>query len=220
MVGREPVVAGALVDRMAGLNQYPDEQREQGKRGVEMDGAGRFQPYGREQPHRWYTRNLYQDVNNRRMRQARMAMMMSRFSPASSYQLAAMASAGTDPDMKQRYESEMDSYRERYAAFLDEQRRQTGQSSAERVTFSMGGGAGFNVSQSMNQAELDVASIPVFTYEDFGTVVNRVFPDFLVMLFVSSMTFLGASTHSFDTMCVVHAGRMYRFSEMRRYRVV
>lgn len=183
-------------NRMAELNQYPDEQREQERqarewRWMEQDDSSRTAVNNRIDE---YTRNLYQDVNNRRMRQARMAMMMSRFSPASSYQLAAMASAGTDPDMKQRYESEMDSYRERYAAFLDEQRRQTGQSSAERVTFSMGGGAGFNVSQSMNQAELDVASIPVFTYEDFGTreVVNRVFPDFLVMMFVSAMTFLGA----------------------------
>lgn len=183
-------------NRMAALNQYPAEQREQERQArewgwMEQDDSSRAAVTSRIEE---YTRNLYQDVNNRRMRQVSTALAMSRLSPASSFQLSAMTAAGTDPDMKQRYEAEMDSYRERYAAFVDEQRRESGQSSGERVMFSMGGGGSFNVSQSMNQAELDVASIPVFVYDDIDVreMVNRVFPDFLVMMLFTAMAFLGS----------------------------
>lgn len=182
--------------RMAELNGYPAEQREQERQArewawMEQDDSSRTAVTSRIEE---YTRNLYQDMNNRRARQASAALMMSRLSPASSYQLAAMATSGTDPEMKLRYESELDSYRERYAAFVDEQRRISGQASGERITFSMGGGGAFNVSQTMSQAELDVSSIPVFTYQDadFKEVINKVIPDFLVMIVVASLSFLGA----------------------------
>ncbi len=183
-------------NRMAELNVFTGEQREQERQArewawMEQDDSSRTAVTSRIEE---YTRNLYQDVNNRRARQARMALMMSRLSPASSFQLAAMSASGTDPEMKLRYESELDSYRERYASFVDEQRRLSGQSSGERIMFSMGGGGAFNVSQSMNQAELDVTSIPIFTYQDVNVneVVNKVVPDFLVMIVVASLSFLGA----------------------------
>jgi ABC-type transport system involved in multi-copper enzyme maturation permease subunit len=183
-------------NRMAEINNFPPEQREQERQSrewawMEQDDSSRTEVTARIEE---YTRNLYQDMNNRKARQARTALMMSRLSPASSYQLAAMAVTGTDPEMKLRYEQELDSYRERYAAFVEEQRRLAGQGSGERITFRMGGGGAFNVSQSMNEAELDVASIPVFTYGDaeLKEVINTTTPDFLVMIVVASLSFLGA----------------------------
>src|SRR5690606_33589230 len=97
-----------------------------------------------------YTRNLYQDLNNRKAAQAHLALSMSRISPASAYQLTAMTSALTDPAMKSRYEDALDSYRERYRAFVEEQNAASG-GGAGRIMFSMGSG-GFNISQAAEQA--------------------------------------------------------------------
>jgi ABC-type transport system involved in multi-copper enzyme maturation permease subunit len=183
-------------NRMSELNGFPPEQREEERQSrewawMEQDDSSRAAVTSRIEE---YTRNLYQDVNNRRARQASTALLMSRLSPASSYQLAAMAAAGTDPEMKMRYESELDSYRERYASFVGEQGKNSGLGIPTRFMIGVGGTTSFNLNAAMNQNELEVSSIPIFSYRDsdVNTLVNKVMPDFLVMIIVASLAFLGA----------------------------
>jgi hypothetical protein len=131
-------------------------------------------------------------MNNRRAVQTRTALLMSRLSPASSYQLAAMSTAGTDPEVKSRYESELDSYRERFSAFVDEQ--QAGSGAGERIMIRAGSGGTFNLTQSAEQAQLDPSLLPVFTYQgvDVKQVINTILPDVLLMIIVSALSFFGA----------------------------
>ena len=182
------------VDRMSKLNALDPEDMEAERQKLDsqwaqQDDSSRVQVRSRIEE---YTRNLYQDMNNRRAVQTRTALLMSRLSPASSYQLAAMSTAGTDPEVKSRYESELDSYRERFSAFVDEQ--QAGSGAGERIMIRAGSGGAFNLTQSTDQAQLDPSLLPVFTYQgvDVKQVINTILPDVLLMIIVSALSFFGA----------------------------
>lgn len=102
-------------------------------------------------------RLINEDLRNRKAAQERMAFMLSRFSPASAYQLAATNLAGTNIDLKTRYEDAMTAYRTTLTTFVDqkraeEQREQMRQQSSRssgsvRITFSGGGNTPVDVSE-------------------------------------------------------------------------
>ena len=67
-------------------------------------------------------RKVNEDLRNRKSEQERLAFVLSRFSPSSSYQLAAMNLAGTNTTLKARYEESMRIYRTAFSQFVEDKR--------------------------------------------------------------------------------------------------
>ena len=69
-----------------------------------------------------YERKVNEDLRNRKSEQERLAFVLSRFSPSSAYQLAAMNLAGTNTTLKERYEEAMKVYRSSFSQFVEDKR--------------------------------------------------------------------------------------------------
>ena len=67
-------------------------------------------------------RKVNEDLRNRKLEQERLAFVLSRFSPSSTYQLAAMNLAGTNTTLKARYEESMRIYRTAFSQFVEDKR--------------------------------------------------------------------------------------------------
>ena len=71
-----------------------------------------------------YARKLDEARNNQKVLMQEVAFRMSRFSPSSSYQIAAMNLAGTNVEMKSRYEVAMRDYHSAFTKFVDGKRQE------------------------------------------------------------------------------------------------
>ena len=69
-----------------------------------------------------HERIVNEDLRNRKSEQERLAFVLSRFSPSSAYQLAAMNLAGTNTTLKERYEESMKVYRSTFSQFVEDKR--------------------------------------------------------------------------------------------------
>ncbi|NND70373.1 MAG: DUF3526 domain-containing protein, partial [Rhodothermales bacterium] len=69
-----------------------------------------------------FERQLNEDLRNQKAQQERLAFNLSRVSPSSAYQLAAMNLAGTHTSLKERYEASMEAYRAAFSEFVNDQR--------------------------------------------------------------------------------------------------
>ncbi|MEM6647212.1 MAG: ABC transporter permease subunit, partial [Bacteroidota bacterium] len=79
-----------------------------------------------------FNRKLNEELRNEKAEQERLAFTLSRFSPASSYQLTAMNLAGTNTTLKQRYEEAIFDYRDQYSAFALQKRQEERAAQRER----------------------------------------------------------------------------------------
>jgi len=86
-----------------------------------------------------FNRKLNEELRNEKAAQERLAFTLSRFSPASSYQLTAMNLAGTNTTLKQRHEEAIADYRDQYSAFALQKREEERAAQRERQR-SQGGG--------------------------------------------------------------------------------
>ena len=88
-----------------------------------------------------YSRRTSEDLNNRKSRQQELGFLLSRFSPASAYKLAAMNIAATDVNMKQRTEQSMNDYRDDFSNFVKEKQKESGgMGGGVSMSFSTGNG--------------------------------------------------------------------------------
>ncbi len=113
-----------------------------------------------------YNRRVDEEANNARMVQQRLGFSLSRLSPASAFQLAAMRLAHTDLGMKQRFIDALHTYRTTFLAYLE--------------TKNPGGGMRFSTSQQA-AAPLDLSDAPRFS-QDAGRPEEGTFPVDLAVL--------------------------------------
>ncbi len=111
-----------------------------------------------------YAVRLNEDLRNRQAAQQELAFVLSRFSPASSFQLTAMNIAGTNIDLKSRYEDAMISYREVFNKFTEKRQKESGGMGGIRVTFDTDKGFKFDVPRE--RGSLNLADMPQFTDPD------------------------------------------------------
>lgn len=137
-----------------------------------------------------YDRQLREDLRQRKLAQERLALTLSRFSPASAYQLAAMTVAGTDMSLKTRYEDAMAVHQEQFATFTEAKKLESGTTGAIMITASEDG---FSISGDRDNAGLDISGLPRFeppqlTYAealapsivDFGLLAVSVILSFII----------------------------------------
>ncbi|HEV8539446.1 MAG TPA: ABC transporter permease subunit [Bacteroidota bacterium] len=104
---------------------------------------------------------LNEDLRNRQATQQELAFILSRFSPASSFQLTAMNLAGTNIDLKSRYEDAISVYRETFNKFTEKKQKESGGMGGIRVTFDSDAGFKFDVPRE--RGSLNLGDMPQFT---------------------------------------------------------
>ncbi len=104
---------------------------------------------------------LNQELRNRQATQQALVYILSRFSPTASFQFTAMNLAGTDIDLKSRYEDAMNIYRETFNGFTGKKQKQSGGVGGIRVTFDTDQGFKFDVPRE--RGALNLGDLPQFT---------------------------------------------------------
>lgn len=112
-----------------------------------------------------YAGMLQEDLRNRKSSQERLAFLLSRISPVSAYQLAAMSIAGTDIKLKDRYEDAMKNYRNEFNKYKENKRKQSGDIGGIRIT--VDSESGFKLDVSRDKGTLDLSDMPKFEKADF-----------------------------------------------------
>ncbi len=141
-----------------------------------------------------YGRKLEEDFRNRRAAQAQWAFVLSRFSPASAYQLAAMRLAGTDVALKTRFEDALFTYQEAFATHVAEQAATSGSGGIQISMSSENGKGSFSVERAKEDASLDLQGVP--TYEPpvqrLSDAVRAALPDLGLLTLLSLFALAGA----------------------------
>ena len=106
-------------------------------------------------------RKLIEETNNRKKIQEQLAFNLSRISPASSFRLAAMNLAGTDINMKNRYEDSMRAYRDSFVEYTQQKQAETGNQGGIRIEVSSE--SGVKIDFGRDDQTLDISDMPEYT---------------------------------------------------------
>lgn len=135
---------------------------------------------------------LNEGLRNRKAELERVAFSLSRFSPASAYQLAAMNLAGTHLTLKTSYEDAMQDYRNRFNEFVEKERKESGGVGGIRITVSSE--TGMSIAGDRDKGTLDLSELPRFEppQHDFVSAAARTAMDFGILAFYALAAFAGA----------------------------
>lgn len=133
---------------------------------------------------------LYEDLSQRRNVQERLAFSLSRVSPASAYQLAAMSLAGTDLDLKRRYEDGLMTFRTQFVDYANKKTEDT--PGGFQISFSSDKGMSFAAPRGNTQ--LDLTDMPTFVppVQQLGATVGGLLVDAGLLTLFSLLAFAGA----------------------------
>ncbi len=131
---------------------------------------------------------LEEEVRNRKATQERLAFVLSRFSPASAYQLAVMDIAHTNIDLKSRYEDALRSYRTTFNDYTQRKQKESGGSGGIRVT--MDTEKGMKIDLPRERGSLDLTDVPRFEHP--GTPFIFPLVDVAILLLATLFAFAGS----------------------------
>ncbi|MDD4050348.1 MAG: ABC transporter permease subunit [candidate division Zixibacteria bacterium] len=130
-------------------------------------------------------------VRNKRAVQERLAFSLARVSPAAAYHLAAMTIAGSDPDLKDRYEEAATVNREEFRKFVEKKGSEGG---PQGIRIMASSETGLKIDMPREMGAIDQAELPRFNPPKFGleNALAEVIIDIAVMLLGSILAFGGA----------------------------
>lgn len=156
------------------------------KRNLAMAGMSQEQQhkYREENEYRWfeeddrmrssvqkditdYSLKLNDEANYKKQMLESLALNLSRISPASSYQLAAMNLAGTNVDLKMRYEDKIRDYKTEFVKYTDKKQRESGNQSG-MFRISLDSQTGVKISTGRNESSLDLKEMPKFIEPNYN----------------------------------------------------
>jgi ABC-type transport system involved in multi-copper enzyme maturation permease subunit len=151
---------------------------------------------GIEQEIGQYDLRLREDLRQRKSSQEILAMTLSRFSPASAFQLGSMSLAGTDIRMKSRYEETINEYRNRFCQFVEQKQKETGDQGGIMMAISIDekGDQHMSVSGSRSKDQLDVSTVPRFAPPiiSLAEAITPVIIDFGLLILFTFLFFAGS----------------------------
>ena len=120
-----------------------------------------------------FNRKIDEEAANKRGVQQRLGFALSRFSPASAFQLAGMTLGQTDVDLKLRYLLALNEYRTVFRNYID----------------AKDPGGPFSFGSSSEAAEpLDLSDLPVFEAPESQEPIQRTLHDALVLVLYASLS--------------------------------
>ena len=109
-----------------------------------------------------FTKKVNDDVRNKKSEQERFAFTLSRFSPASAFQLAAMNLTGTDIALKTRYEDALNDFRPLFTSYKDKKQKESGGIGGIRIE--MNSDTGVKIDTGREKGVLDISDMPQFEH--------------------------------------------------------
>ncbi len=136
-------------------------------------------------------RKLNEEERNRQLAQERVAFSISRLSPVSAYQLAVMNLAGTDTDLKNRYEDLLNAYRTTFNDFRDRKQKESGSFGGLRISVDSKTGIKIDTGREI---ALDLSTVPqlVVAAVPLMNVVGRTVIDYGLLAVYSLLALAGA----------------------------
>lgn len=143
---------------------------------------------------------LLDDLRQRKIDQQRLAYTLSRFSPVSAYQLAAMNLAQTDAANKRRWETSMSHYRTLFNEYAETNQKESGDIGGVMIAVTFednGDGEGesnLSIGGNRNKDVLDLSDMPQFQPPDREAVqtAGALSIDFGILILSIMITFAGA----------------------------
>ena len=138
------------------------------------------------------SRKLHEDLRNRKVEQERLALILSRISPASAYQIAAMNLANTDIHVKSRFEAALEDYQTVLSDYTEKKQKESpGSHGGIQIQFDSE--TGIRVNTGRNQNKLNVSDMPHFEAikPDFKKSFLKTGIDIGLLLFYSIMALAG-----------------------------
>lgn len=136
---------------------------------------------------------LHDDLRLRKASQERLAFTLSRFSPASAFQLAAMTLCGTDVDMKRRYQESMTHYRDDLMEYAKMKGREADGPGGGFVKVEIDSEKGVTIGTGRDEP-VDVSDMPRFEPPtlSYAQVLMPVMTDIGILGIGTLLIFLGA----------------------------
>ena len=137
-------------------------------------------------------RRLLEEAQNRKRVQEQLAFNIARISPVASYQLAAMKIAGTDVELKSRYEESMRAYKDDFSEYI--QRKEAEGGGHGGFSISIDSEQGMQIDFGRNDQTLDTSEMPQYQNPELSlsaTIGASLF-DFGFLGFVTVLAFGGS----------------------------
>lgn len=140
-----------------------------------------------------YETKLLDDLRRKKAIQERLAFTLSRFSPASAFQLAMMRLGGTDITLKSRYQESMTSYREQWSEYVNGKREESGDHGGF-MSIEISSEDGVKIGTGRNDQVLDVSDMPRYEApeQSFSEVINPILADISILSLGILLSFLGS----------------------------
>jgi len=144
-----------------------------------------------------YDMKVHKDLIRKKRYQEKIAFGLSRISPASAFQLGAMTLAGTDINMKMRYEESMNNYRNDFYNFVQEKQKETGDNGHIMMAISIDEDGNQDVSTTGNRSDdnkLDLSELPRYAppLTTLAESLSSVIIDFGLIALYTILSFMGA----------------------------
>jgi ABC-type transport system involved in multi-copper enzyme maturation permease subunit len=143
-----------------------------------------------------YDLKLREDLKQRKLYQENMGFNLARFSPASAFQLGAMSLAGTDIEVKTRYEDAMNNYRKDFCEVIDRKEKETGNSGRTMMAFTIdeSGESKMSISDGRKKETLDISELPLFKAPvvAYAEAFSPVIVDIGLLVLYIFLAFMGA----------------------------
>jgi len=140
---------------------------------------------------------VHEELRQRKIQQEKLAFTLARFSPVSAFQLGSMSLAGTNIDMKTRYEDAINNYRRQFFEFVDRKKEESGNDGRMMIAFTIDDKGNQSMQLAGNERDndgLDISELPRFNppQQTFNEAVAPVIPDFGLLGLSIFISFMGA----------------------------
>lgn len=143
-----------------------------------------------------YDLKLHEDLRQRKIAQEKLAYVLSCISPVAAYQIGSMSLAGTDTEIKERYENTANNYRSQFYDFVEHKKKETGDLGQMVISMTVDdqGNQQMASAGDRNKDQLDLSGLPQFVPPDINLAeaVTRLIPLWGVIILYIILTFFGA----------------------------
>ena len=141
-----------------------------------------------------YSLRIHEDLTNKQSTLQKLALTFSRFSPASSFQLASMNLSSTGIDLKSRYEKEMLNYKKDFTNFTEKKQKEGGNNQAGMFRITMDSKTGVSVHAGRDESTLKIEDLPKYTPAKFtfAEAINPTIIDIGLLIIYSLLSYAAA----------------------------
>jgi hypothetical protein len=143
-----------------------------------------------------YNVKLTEDFRNNKLQQEKLGFILSSFSPVSAFQLCAMNIAGTDINLKNRYEDLLTKYRTDFNNYKEKKQKESKSPGGIRITIDSE--SGLKIETSREKGTLDLSGLPAlhdYSYSFGQAFLSSVKSGGIIIFFI--FICLGASVWKF-----------------------